>query len=238
MKTIALTREKFALVDDDDFEWLNGWKWMALKGKHTYYAVRADYSKGRRNAILVYMHCLILGIVKTGIRGDHIDRNGLNNQRNNLRKATSSQNNCNRPAIPLSSSKYKGVSWHKATGKWMAAICINEEQKHLGLYNSEIEAAIVYNKEAIKLHGEFALLNEIKNEDLEYYEKPENKTQIKKTSKYKYVYWDNREERWVAYTYVNNKKKYIGYFVNEIDAALAYNNFVRAMNLSAKLNVI
>jgi hypothetical protein len=159
-KLIPLTQGQFAIVDNQDYDWLNQWKWHAQKGKTTYYATRVDYSNGKKNRKLIFMHKVILGIGPE-ITGDHIDRNGLNNRRSNLRKATHSQNMCNRISFKASSSKYKGVGIHKSTNKWAAYIRKNNVQKHLGLFDTEEEAAIAYNEAALTLHGEFALLNNI-----------------------------------------------------------------------------
>lgn len=108
MRKISLTQSKFALVDNDDYGWINQWKWFAYKSKQTYYASRI--STGRH----LKMHRLILGFeIGDGNITDHIDGNGLNNQRANLRKCTNQQNNFNRRLNPDSSSRFKGVTWHK-----------------------------------------------------------------------------------------------------------------------------
>jgi hypothetical protein len=92
---------------------------------------------------------------------DHINHNGLDNRKANLRHATRAQNNFNRLIIIRedSSSKYKGVSWRKRKKKWRARICINGERKHIGYFKDEIHAAKAYDKAAKKYHGEFASLN-------------------------------------------------------------------------------
>lgn len=95
---------------------------------------------------------------------DHIDGNGLNNQRNNLRACTFSQNNANTRSRNNTSSSYLGVSWSKREKKWRASIQKNGKTKSLGYWDSEIKAAKVYNYEAIKLHGTFAKLNEFPDE--------------------------------------------------------------------------
>lgn len=224
MKQIELTQGQFALVDDEDYEHLKQWKWQAQKGTHTFYAVRTDYSKGKKFKRLLYMHCEILGITgNRDIHGDHKDRNGLNNQRSNLRTATTSENNANRISLKNVSSKYKGVGWHKSTNKWCAYIRKENNQFHLGLFNTEIEAAIAYNKKAVELHGEFAILNQISEQDVLKYSIANNDT---KTSKYKGVSWCNKSKRWIAKTQIDGKHKYIGSFISEVDAALAYNNVV------------
>ena len=87
------------------------------------------------------------------IQVDHIDGNRMNNKIENLRAATSSQNNQNRKAI--SSSGIKGVVWHKQSNKWVASICVNRKSVHLGSFLSIEEAALVANKARQSAHGEF-----------------------------------------------------------------------------------
>jgi len=93
---------------------------------------------------------------------DHIDRDGLNNQKSNLRVCTNSQNSCNKIAhSDRRASKYKGIGHTKRnrTKKWSAKICVNGKQKGLGSFLTEREAAEAYNVAALKYHGEFANLN-------------------------------------------------------------------------------
>lgn len=152
MKEIKLTQGKVALVDDADFEHLNQWKWYAQKDRYTYYAVRRDGKKRMK------MHRVVLGLkYEDKLLPDHIDRNGLNNQRDNLRIATRSQNCANRASVKNAVSKYKGVSPMKK--RWQVHIVKNGVQKYIGLFKSEIDAANAYNKVATELHGQFAHLN-------------------------------------------------------------------------------
>ncbi len=106
------------------------------------------------------MHRLILNLDKELC--DHKDGNGLNNQRNNIRAATKSQNNMNK--IGRGSSSYLGVYIHKkdAVKKWRAQIKVNDKKIHIGVFEREEDAALAYNKMAIKYHKEFANLNIIK----------------------------------------------------------------------------
>ena len=90
---------------------------------------------------------------------DHIDGNKQNNMVTNLRFCTNAENLRNRGSYRGSSSKYVGVHWHTASGKWQAKITINGKNKHLGLFTDEQEAARVYDAAARELHGEFARLN-------------------------------------------------------------------------------
>lgn len=149
----------FAMVDDSDYEWLNKLKWYVIHGKRTYYATRSnDISKSPRN---ISMHRTILGVTNPKELVDHIDGNGLNNQRSNLRKCNFYQNSANRKRHNGSSSQYKGVTWNRFKNRWMASIASNHKQKFLGYYNDEINAAVAYNEAAMKLHGDFAKLNKI-----------------------------------------------------------------------------
>ena len=103
-KKIELTQGKFAIVDDGDFEWLNQHKWSAQKGRNTYYAIRGVRENGKHKRI--YMHIEILG-KKNGLQIDHMNGNGIDNRRTNLRHVTSRQNRQNLHINK--SSKYPGV---------------------------------------------------------------------------------------------------------------------------------
>lgn len=153
MKLIKLTRGKFTMVDDADYDWLNQWKWNAAKKDDSFYAVRQNGNKK------IKMHRLILGLNDPKILGDHRDRNGLNNQRYNLRQATHTQNRHNSSGFKSSSSKFKGVSWDKNTQKWRASIRTLGKKTNLGFFKLESEAAIAYDNAAKERHGEYANLN-------------------------------------------------------------------------------
>lgn len=143
-----------ALVDDADFESLNRWKWFAqLRGK-TFYAFR-DYREGTHMK-RIGMHTQILGAFPI----DHFDRDGLNNQRGNLRPATRLQNGANRGPNKNNCSGFKGVHWHVACKKWRALISINGKHKHLGLFDTPALAAKAYDEAARAGFGEFACTNQ------------------------------------------------------------------------------
>ncbi len=135
------------IIDTSDHALVKDQRWYAQKNGQTFYA-------GTNNKTL--MHQLF------GDRLDHIDHNGLNNRRNNLRPATRSQNNYNRQKQSrLASSVYKGVFLRKRSGRFEALIGIKGKRIYLGSFDSEIDAARVYNKAALEHFGEFAVLNEI-----------------------------------------------------------------------------
>lgn len=153
MKEIPLSKGLFTQVDDADYEWLKQWKWSASKFNNNYYATRTDYTNGKKT---ILMHRLILNTPKN-LEGDHIDRNSLNNQRSNLRNANDSQNATNR--IYKSRTGYRGVCFHSRDKKFQVVISCRGKQRSLGYFDDPIEAAKVYDRAAIKYHGEFAILN-------------------------------------------------------------------------------
>jgi len=160
-KEIPLTQGKVTIVDDEDFEYLNQWKWHAAKRYQTWYAKRCS-TKGEGLPLKkeITMHRVIMN-TRPGLHTDHINRDGLDNRRENLRECTHSQNHMNRISHRGSSSQYKGVSWHSRDKIWQASIRINKACTYLGSFHSEIEAAKVYNAAAEKLFGEFSNLNEV-----------------------------------------------------------------------------
>lgn len=157
MKEIILTRGMVAMVDDEDFEYLNQQKWYAAKSSKTFYARARPKKYGKH----IHMHRLILGVTEPNLFPDHRDKNGLNNQRSNLRIATRSQNNANKK--PIGVSKYLGVFYQRmATNRpWYSRILKNGVNKYLGSFETEKQAASAYNQAAKEIHGEFANFNDI-----------------------------------------------------------------------------
>ncbi len=155
MKQIPLTQGKFALVDDEDFERVNQYKWYANKSHCVWYARRGKWIKGELK--IFHMHRFLTDFPGSGI--DHIDGNGLNNQKVNLRLATFIQNRANADGHRNGSSQYKGVSWHKRAGKWCAQIAFKGRHLYIGTFKDEINAAKAYDKKAIQFHGKYARLN-------------------------------------------------------------------------------
>lgn len=157
MRQIQLSNGMTALVDEDDYEPLNRWKWYARKIGNTFYAVR-NIPGAHRNHNKLFMHREILNSPK-GKQVDHINGNGLDNRKINLRECTPAENRHNMHARRGISSKYKGVCWVKNKKKWQAAIMTNGKRHWLGYYANEIEAAFAYDQAAIKYFGEFSNLN-------------------------------------------------------------------------------
>ena len=158
-KLIPLTQGKFAIVDDEDFEWLMQWKWQALpKPNGRFYAIRTVYNPATKKYTSVSMHRLVNNTPK-GVLTDHRNNNGLDNQRHNLRDATSNQNCHNGSGHKNTSSKFKGVSYTKRDDLWEAYIHLDSKKIRLGLYKEECDAAQAYNFAALDLFKDFAKFN-------------------------------------------------------------------------------
>jgi hypothetical protein len=158
-RKIPLTRGKFAIVDPEDYPRLAKHKWHLATGSNSSYAVRWTSSKNSRTRKKIRMHRQIIHI-SIGMVCDHINGNGLNNRKANLRPATFSQNVCNRPKRKAPArSRYKGLQWDKTQRKWKARIQVSGRIIYLGSFASETDAAKAYDKAAKKYHGPFAALN-------------------------------------------------------------------------------
>lgn len=148
VKHIALTQGKVAIVDDEDFEYLNQWKWYAQRDPtiNGSYAARQEYMgsiNGKQKKKLILMHRLIMNCPPR-MYIDHINHDRLDNRKENLRIVSNRQNQQNSRRTGV--SKYRGVSWSKWRNKWVAAIQIDGKQKHLGSFDDEKEAAKAYEK--------------------------------------------------------------------------------------------
>ena len=159
MKEISLTQGQFALVDDADYDELSKYKWYANKESGSFYATR-NFPLGNGKQYPIRMHRQILGLEKGDKRqGDHINHNTLDNRRNNIRICIGQQNMMNQMPNRNTTSRFKGVSWHKQDKKWQVRIGINKKVKYLGSFVMEEVAALAYDMAAIREHGEFACLN-------------------------------------------------------------------------------
>ena len=165
-KTIPLTQGKVAIVDEHNYAWLNQFKWYAENHNGRWYAARkVRLSNGKW--FTQYMHREIMGVTDPAVEIDHIalgSESGLDNRESNIRIATPSQNACNAGLRKHNTSGFKGVMWHKRAGKWSARIAANKKSIWLGLFNTAIEAAAIWNWAARRLHGVFAYQNDLSQE--------------------------------------------------------------------------
>lgn len=166
MKKIYLCGEPgkglFTVVDDEDFEYINQYRWLWSVSKGKGYVRRCKRIDGKITTI--YMHRVINKTPKDMVT-DHRDGDTLNNQKSNLRSCTQGQNVHNSKAPKLSNkrkapvSKYKGVypSSKRASKPWTAEV----KRTYIGIFDTELEAAIAYNNKASEVFGEYAVLNDI-----------------------------------------------------------------------------
>jgi len=148
---VALTRGRNSVIDASDVHLIEGKNWSYVRGKSG-----VEYAKSSigRNGFLA-LHAKIMQ-PPPGYVVDHINRDGLDNRRANLRLATASQNAANKIGKRNGSSKYKGVCLAKDNGKWQAMICVMGVKKYLGQFLTEEEAHKVYCEAAKEAFGEYA----------------------------------------------------------------------------------
>jgi hypothetical protein len=158
MREIILSNGQITLVDDQDYDYLNKYNWSFHKQDYTTYAYRGKKINGKYCAIMMHIEIALRHGIKPGPLIDHKDGNGLNNQSNNLRRATKGQNSAN-SYIPKGISGYKGVSWNCHRQKWDARIKYKKISTFLGYYDDLIEAALAYDSAARYLYKEFAKTN-------------------------------------------------------------------------------
>lgn len=168
MKAVLLGGKKaagrVAIVDDDDYESISSHSWRLFEKVHPNRRVNGPYAMtdivccGRKTGIV--LHKLLTGWPQT----DHINHDGLDNRRANLRPATSAQNQHNTRPCFGHSSQYKGVSWHRQCRKWQASIKANGKFVYLGVFALEEDAARAYNTAALEAYGSYTYLNQLPGE--------------------------------------------------------------------------
>jgi hypothetical protein len=139
------------VIDAEDVPLVIGFNWTALVGPRAVYACRTGPRPKKQK---VLMHRLLMGDPE-GLQIDHIDGDGINNRRDNLRIATRSQNLCNQRLNARNKSGFKGVSWHSASAQWQSHIMLHGKSRNLGCFACPTAAHIAYAKASHALHGEF-----------------------------------------------------------------------------------
>lgn len=150
---VKLSQGLVTIIDAEDLELVSQWKWFASRSGSSYYAQR------KHNGTTVKLH-RVLANAPDGMQVDHVNHNGLDNRKINLRLCTKSENLRNRRKQKGCSSQYKGVVKHQdgRPKPWMAAVKIHGKRQTLS-FATEMEAAVWYDKKAKELYGEFAKLN-------------------------------------------------------------------------------
>lgn len=169
---IKLTQGFYAVIDKEDLDKVSKFNWFAVKSRRAIYA--ATHGENRET---IKMHRVIMGLTESKLICDHIDHDGLNNRKQNLRVCTNSENVKNTTSRKNTSSKYLGVCYrpvrkrklkngdysiNEYTKKWVSQIQCNGKKFFIGRFLEEEQAAIAYNKIAFEKFGEFANLNILK----------------------------------------------------------------------------
>lgn len=149
---IPLTKGYEAVIDAADVPLVEGRTWCADANRRTVYALHTDCTGTRKRTLRLHR---VVATAPDGFFVDHIDGNGLNNRRANLRLATPAQNSRNQKRLGSNASGYKGVSWNNKTEKWQARIRVNFSLKSLGCFETPEAAHAAYCKASAELHGEF-----------------------------------------------------------------------------------
>jgi hypothetical protein len=206
-KEIILTKNMKVIVDSEDFAWLSNIHWQAAKGHDTYYA---SSSHG-------LMHRLLFPDIGTNCI-DHLNGNGLDNRKCNLRIATKAQN-----AMNIRKEKLKGITRHGE--KWVAQIMINGKSEYLGIFDTNDEAALEYDQAAYRFFGEFASVNfpEIPHDSSWEKRRRKGSSNFRGVSRN----YNPNKNAWTARSYENSKVIHIGNFPTELEAANAYDRVQR-----------
>lgn len=230
------------MIDDEDVEIVNSHKWYLGKVAFKKYGMHYFNTHIRVNGhdSSISLHRLIMGCsVGDGVFIDHIDHNGLNLQKSNLRRCNKAENTRNSNAPICNTSGYKGVSWHKGNQKWRARIKVNQKDRFLCNSDTAIEAARIYDMAAIYFFGDFAHTNFPKEE----YKKEDCNIVIKKiltknySSKYNGVSYHKKTGKYQASIGIRGKYTYIGLYSTQEEAALAYDEKALEFHKNkAKLN--
>ena len=156
-RTLPLSKDRVALVDDEDYEMLSHWKWHLITTKTGEYACRNIHWPARGYGFKIMLHRAIL-LPSPDEQIDHINGDGLDNRRCNLRLCTQTENSRNQRKT-RGSSRYKGVCWSANRKRWQVDIKSPERRIFLGYFTDETQAGLAYDQAARDLFGDFACLN-------------------------------------------------------------------------------
>lgn len=160
-KEIPISKGRIAIVDAEDFAFINQWKWKysngrAMRTQHV--GTVGNWRDGKRKDKAVMMHRVIMDAPQ-GMDVDHINGNPLDNRKSNLRICEHQQNKGNTKKPISNKSGYKGVSWDKVNKMWLVSTSYFGKSYNFGRFSNLVEAALEYDNVAKQLHGEYARLN-------------------------------------------------------------------------------
>jgi len=233
METITLPSGHEVLLDKEDYERLKGFRYYLHKKGYAY-----RFTSNKKGKKAVYMHHDVIG-KQEGKVVDHINRNKLDNRKSNLRHITNRQNlmNIEKTRKKSTSSVYKGVCWVEGSKAWKATVRDGDKTISLGYFRDEKTAAHAYNAYVKKIHGEFAVLNDVAVCDWESLKL--NRRDGTGKSKYRGVSFIAKSGKWQAHITHNYKSIYLGCYEDEITAAKVYNEAaIKYKGDKAKLNAI
>lgn len=162
MQTIVLTKGKVAVIDDIDYESVSSFRWYARKNERgNWYAATSMRIDGKRRQ--VHMHRFIYGAdLIQKILVDHVNGDGLDNRRENLRAATHQQNTIHsKKRSGCYTSAFKGVHYSRTHNRWVAKLYSKGRLVMKRRFKTEREAALEYNHKVIEIHGNYAVLNKV-----------------------------------------------------------------------------
>lgn len=228
MKEIILSNGLKTIVDDKDYEKFHKYSYNC---NYNGYASRSIKINGQWSNLLLHREIMN---PPDGMFIDHINRNRLDNRKENLRVCNIAQNRYNSGPNKDTSSKYKGVHYCKKRKLYNSIITFEGKTYNLGSYYTEEEAAIAFNLKAKELQGEFAYLNDV--EEILKAEKANNKIKTGSSSKYIGVHFNNKEQLYRASLRLNGKVVLIHRSKNEKECAIAFDDFVEVNELNKKTN--
>ena len=231
MELVLGNSEKKAIVDDDDYSLVSKYNWYIQKRDRSSY-VRGRVVVGGIKKV-VSLHRLIMGVTEKSwkeIQVDHINHNGLDCRKENLRLCSATGNQRNTRKRKILSSKYKGVCWSKGRELFEANIWLDYKKINLGYYSNEEEAARSYDLNAIFLFKDYVNTNFSIQEYAEYINSDEKEKHVhrnvtnalsgykrEKSSKYTGVHKNGKH--YISYIHIDFKKYHIGCSTDETEAA-------------------
>ena len=162
-RCLKLTKGKTAIVDDEDYYWVSQWNWCAVELSGIWYAKRSKKKGVLRNceSYEIYLHRVVTRTIDKELVVDHLDSDGLNNQKSNLRVCTLAENNSHTSSHRDSSSKFLGVSYDAARNKWKVSLRCKGRTVLNKRFNTETEAALAYNDAARRYLGNNVNFNKV-----------------------------------------------------------------------------